>query len=117
MVLAMVARRPVVASKLWNQPDELFDDCRIVERAFTRSEDLDRLVVSHSWPVRTVGGQGVEALHDRQDPGAEGNFGSYQTIGIAAAVPSFVVVPHDWHNRIGKVDRGQNSRAHRRVLL
>jgi hypothetical protein len=66
-------------------------------------------------PVRSIRGQRVEAVHDREDARTDGDVGAADPIRVAGSVPVLVVVPDDRHDRIRKVDRREDLRADRRV--
>ena len=97
--------------------DECVDDRRIVHGPATLQQDGDRGLVRHARSIRAVRRQCVETVDDRQDAGANRDVGSTDSVGVPRAVPVLVVMPHDRDHGIGKVDRGENLRADRRVQL
>ena len=65
--------------------------------------------------VRARAQQGAIRVGDGQNARAERNRFAAQAVGIAAAVPMFRMVAHKRHNRPGKRNRRDNSRAQNRM--
>ena len=97
--------------------DERIHDRRVVHRPAAFEQDGDRGLVRHPRAVGTIGRQRIEAIDDRQDPGADGDVGAADPIGVAGAVPVLMVMADDRHHRIGEVDGAEDLGADRRVQL
>ena len=100
----------VFAPQRGNQLDELLHDRGIVKGALPRSQDLHRALIAQPGPIGTIRRQRVEAIDDGQDACADRNFRADEAVGISAAVPLLVVMPHDGHDRVREIDRGQDPR-------
>src|SRR5260370_5997042 len=79
---------------------EKADEVGVPLPARTAGEDGERLALRHLRPVWAVVGQRVEGVADRDDPGHQRYGRAAQAVGIASAVPRFVVVADD-RQRIG----------------
>ena len=67
--------------------------------------------------VRTIGGERVVAVDDREDACAKRNCLRLETVRIAGAIPVLVVMPHDERERARERDRRQKIGANDDVLL
>src|SRR6266851_3107075 len=74
---------------------EKADEFGVPLPARTAGEDGERLALRHLRPVRAVVGQRVECVADRDDPRQQRYGCASQAVGIAPAVPGFVVVTDD----------------------
>ena len=104
--------RSITSPQFGNQFDEFPDDHGIVERRLSRSKSSIACSVDQPRPVRTIGGQRIEAVDNGKNSGAERNFGADETVGIAAAVPLLVMVADDRHDWIREIDGRENAGAH-----
>src|SRR5207244_13563104 len=73
--------------------------------------------IAQSGPIGTIRGERVEAIDDGQDACADRNFRADEAVGISAAVPLLVVMPHDGHDRVREIDRGQDPRDRKSTRL
>ena len=62
-----------------------------------------------------VGSQGVQKIDRGENACANRNLFALQAVGIAGAIPLFVVGPHDRHHRIREAHALQNLRPHHGV--
>jgi hypothetical protein len=65
--------------------------------------------------IRAIGGQCVEVIHDREDARTQRNLVGFEPLGIALAVPAFVVAEDQGCHRIGERHRTDDLRADLRV--
>src|SRR5258705_6373630 len=93
------------------------DDHWVVHRAPALSQDREGILIGHFRTVRSVRGQGVEAVNNGQNPCANWNLCSFDPTGVSGPIPIFVMVAHDWYDRIGKIDRGKDVCSYARVKL
>ncbi len=54
--------------------------------------------------IRTIGGNGIEAVGDADDFGAQGDLSGRQAEGITAAVHAFMVAEHYINNVFGTIE-------------
>src|SRR6266511_4561932 len=89
----------------------------VVHRTPSLLENAESILVGQTWPIRTVGGQRIEAVNDRQNAGPYWDVRSGKLVGVTASIPAFVVMPHDWNDWIREFDRGKNIRPDTRMKL
>src|SRR5206468_5549983 len=107
----------VALPQLRDQLDELLDDLRVVRDTAVGAQHLDGDGVSQPGTIRTVGGQRVEAVDNREDAGTEGDVRPFQAVRVARAVPPLVVMAHDRYDRVWELDQPEDLRSHGRVQL
>src|SRR5262245_38083029 len=98
-------------------PQELFYDKRIEVNSSTTSQQRCRLVHCHAateWPVFT---DGVETIDHGNDSRSNWNLLTFQPVWISATVPLFMMMSHNWYNRIRKVDSAEDLRTNHSVDL
>jgi hypothetical protein len=67
------------------------DDLRVEAHAGVRHDGLHGFVQRQRAAVLAIGGEGVEAVDDREDARPEGDLLAREPIGIAGAVPLLVM--------------------------
>src|SRR5664279_1681168 len=97
------ARSGSVRSVL-DHPLELRRELGVELRTGLRLEDVDGLIVRQHGTIRSRRRHGVERFAQMDDARAERNFVAPDSIGIAAAVPPFVVMLDERGDRVGPRD-------------
>ena len=103
--------------KFGQMGDEDANDARVILGAAVLHQKIDRLFACQAAPILTILAQRVEAVNHRQDARGERNVFAFQPVGIPAAVPAFVMMANNRHNRIVKVYPAKNLRADDRMHL
>src|SRR5205807_6114858 len=66
----------------------------------------------HTTTKRPVFAYRVKTIDDRHDSRGNGNLLAFKSVGIAAAIPLFMMMAYDRHDRIRKIYAAQNLSAH-----
>src|SRR5256885_16971479 len=99
------------------QFDEVRDDRGVVHLAAALTQNPQSVGVRQLRTVRPIRRERVEAIDDREDPGADRNRLALQSRWISSPVPVLVVMPHDRYYGVREIDRCQNVSADGRVAL
>src|SRR5947209_12538601 len=76
-------------------PKEGADYLRVPLRAAAGAEDTRCALPRHPFSIRSIVGHGIKAVGDGDNPGAEGDVGSGQSIRISSSIPALVVAAHN----------------------
>src|SRR5664279_822842 len=109
-------RRPGSVRSVLDHPLELRRELGVELRTGLRLEDVDGLIVRQHGTVRSRRRHGVERFAQMDDARAERNLVAPDPIGIAAAVPPFVVMLDERGDRVGPGDVLDEEGADARML-
>jgi hypothetical protein len=76
----------------------------------------ERPFMGQGLAIGTIGGQSVVDIHDLQNAGAQWDFVTYETVGIAASIHAFVVVANDGKGIAKRFEWSTNALAHNGML-
>ena len=97
--------------------EERIDDHRVVH--WSRGGPFESRVPPRRkfLAIGSIRGECIEAVHNRENSCADRDFRTFNTRRVAGSIPVFVMVPDDGHNRVWKIDRGEDIRADARMQL